>query len=67
MTKLGTHIKISGNGNVFNKKNFWDNGDQSRRSHKPKKEELKDQTVYFSMVVSTEVLLQELIDRVTHE
>jgi hypothetical protein len=25
MTKLGTHIKISGNGNVFNKKKVWDN------------------------------------------
>jgi hypothetical protein len=25
MTKLGTHIKISGNGNTFNKKKVWIN------------------------------------------
>ena len=67
MTKLGTHIKISGNGNVFNKKKVWDNRDQTRKSRKSQKEEFRDPTVYFSMIVSTEVRPQELIDRVTHE
>jgi hypothetical protein len=67
MTKLGTHIKISGNGNAFNKKKVWDNQDQSQKSHKPKKEEFRDPTVYFSMIVLTEVRPQELLDPVTHE
>jgi hypothetical protein len=66
MTKLGTHIKISGNGNAFSKKN-WDNQDQTRKSRKPKKEEFRDPMVYFSMIVSTEVRPQELINRITHE
>jgi hypothetical protein len=67
MTKLGTHIKISSNGNAFSKKKVWDNQDQARKSPKPKKEEFRDPTVYFSMIISTEVRPQELIDRVKHE
>ncbi len=67
MTKLGTHIKISGNGNAFSKKKVWDNQNQARKSHKLKKEEFRDPTVYFSMIVSTEVRPQELTDCVTHE
>ena len=67
MTKLGTHIKISGNGNAFNKKKVWADQNQSRKSRKPKKDEFKDPTVYFSMVVSTAVRPQELLDRITHE
>jgi len=67
MTKLGTHIRISRNGNVFNKKKVWDTQDQARKSRKPKKEEFRDPAVYFSMIVSTEVRPQELIDRVSHE
>ena len=71
MTKLGIHIKVSGNGNVFNKQKVWDyqgqgnNGRSSRKSNK--KEEYKDPTVYFSMVVSSEVEPVEIIERVTHE
>ncbi len=56
--------KIVGNGNVFNKK-IW-NQNQEQKSHKSKKEEFRDPTVYFSMVISTEVNRQELIDLVTH-
>ncbi len=67
MTKLGTHIKILGSGNAFNKKKVWDNQDQSQKSRKPKKEEFRDLTVYFSMIILTEVHPQELLDRVTHE
>jgi hypothetical protein len=67
MTKLGTHIRISGNGNAFNKKKVWDNQDQSRKSRKPRKEEFRDPIVYFSMVISTEVRPQELLNRITHE
>ncbi len=71
MTKLGIHIKVSGNGNVFNKQKVWDNqgqGNNGRSSRKSKKkEEYKDPTVYFSMVVSSEVEPVEIIERVTHE
>ena len=71
MTKLGIHVKVSGNGNVFNKQKVWDkqeqggNGRNNRKANK--KEEYKDPTVYFSMVVSSEVEPREIIDRVTHE
>ena len=71
MTKLGTHVKISGNGNAFNKQKVWDKEEQSnkgrnnQRSHK--KKEYCDPTVYFSMVVSSEVEPKEIIDRVMHE
>jgi hypothetical protein len=42
MTKLGTHIKISGNGNAFNKKQVWSNQVNERKSRKSNKEELLD-------------------------
>jgi hypothetical protein len=32
MTKLGTHIKISGNGNAFNEKKIWSNQANDRKS-----------------------------------
>jgi hypothetical protein len=67
MTKLGTHIKISRNCNAFNKKKIWSNQENGCKSHKSNKEELCDPTVYFSMVVSTKVRPQEIIDRVAHE
>ena len=69
MTKLGSHIKISGNSNAFNKQKVWDkDGDSSHYSRKAsKKEEFKDLTVYFSMVVSSEVDNAEIIERTTHE
>ncbi len=71
MTKLGIHIKVSGNGNAFNKQKIWDNhgqeGNNGRNSRKAsKKEEYKDPTVYFSMVVSSEVAPREIIDCVMH-
>jgi hypothetical protein len=71
MTKLGIHVKISGNGNAFNKQKVWDkkeqgnNGKYNRKSKN--KEEYRDPIVYFSMVVSSEVDPREIIDRVTHE
>ncbi len=69
MTKLGIHIKISGNGNAFNKQKVWDkDGDSGRQSHKAnKKEEFKDPTVYFSMVILSEVEPKEIIECTTHE
>ncbi len=68
MTKLGIHIKISGNGKVFNKKKIWNqNQEQEQKSCKLKEDEFRDPTVHFSMVISAEVSPQELIDRVTHE
>jgi hypothetical protein len=67
MTKLGTHIKISGNGNAFSKKKNWSNRDNDCKSRKSNKEEFCDPTDYFTMVVSTEVMPQEIIDRISHE
>jgi hypothetical protein len=67
MTKLGIHIKISGNGNAFNKKKVWNNQTSDRKSRKVQKDEFRDPVIYFSMVISTEVEPIELIDRVTHE
>ena len=67
MTKLGTHVKISGNGNAFNKKKVWNNQSSDRSSRKSQKEEFRDPVVYFSMVISTQVEPTELIDRLTHE
>ncbi len=67
MTKLGTHVKISGNGNVFNKKKVWNNHSSDRNSRKSQKEEFRDPVVYFSMVISTQAEPSELIDRLTHE
>jgi hypothetical protein len=66
MTKLGTHVKISGNGNAFNKKKIWNNQNNERKSRKNQKEEFHDPVVYFSMVISTEVEPTELIERVMH-
>jgi hypothetical protein len=66
MTKLGTHIKISGNGNTFRKKKIWSNRDNDPKSRKSNKEEFCGPTVYFSMVVSTEVMPQEIIGQVSH-
>jgi len=69
MTKLGEHIKISGNGpNVFNKRKKWDKEDGGRNSRKTnKKEEFQDPTVYFSMFVSSEIPPKDILDRTTHE
>jgi hypothetical protein len=67
MTKLGTHIKISGNGSAFNKKKIWNNQSTERKSRKTQKEEFRDPVVYFSMIISTEVEPSELINRLTHE
>ena len=68
MTKLGEHIRISGNGNVFNKRKVWSTAGDGRKSRKSnKKEEFQDPTVYFSMIVSSDVDPKEIIDRTTHE
>jgi hypothetical protein len=69
MTKLGTHVKILGNDNVFNKQKVWNREVDDTRSKRKanKKEEYKDPTVYFSMIVSSEVTPKEIIDRTTHE
>ena len=69
MTKLSTRIKISGNGNTFKKKKELDKGvrDKRRQTYKNKKEECKDPTIYFSMVVLSEVDPKEIIEHMTHE
>jgi hypothetical protein len=68
MTKLGIHVKISGNGNAFNKQKVWDKKEQSnngRNNRKSKnKEEYRDPI--FSMVVSSKVEPREIINLVTH-
>jgi hypothetical protein len=74
MTKLSTHIKISGRGDAFNKQKVWDKGGEddknsgrkNRKANK-KEDEYRDPTVYFSMVVSSEVDPQEIIERTNHE
>jgi hypothetical protein len=67
MTKLGTHIKIFGNDNVMNDKQAWGNQGNDHKSCKPKKVEFCNPVVWFSMVLSSEVQPQEIIDQVTHE
>ncbi len=53
MTKLGTQSKISGNGNVFNKKKVWGNHGNDGKSRKNEKDEFCNPVVWFSMVVSS--------------
>jgi hypothetical protein len=65
MTKLGIHIKISGNGNVFNMKNIW-NQDQEQKSRRTKKNKCCDPTIYFSMVISTQVKPQGVTHKWAH-
>jgi hypothetical protein len=67
MTTLGIHIKISGNGNVFNRKKVWGNQANDCKNHKSKKEEFRDPVVWFSMVISSVVLPQKIIDRVNQK
>jgi hypothetical protein len=69
MTKLGAHVKISGNGNVFSKQKVWNKEESSNRGTRKsnKKEEFKDPTVYFLMIVSSEVAPKDLIEHTTHE
>ena len=64
MTKLGCHVRISGNGNVFNRQKVWNNEDKPGRK---KKETFKDPTVWFTIVVSSSVPPVEIIQRITHE
>ncbi len=64
MTKLGTHIKNSGNSKVFNKKKVWGDQGNDRKSRKNKKEDFCDPVVWFSMVVSSEVQPQKIIDQI---
>jgi hypothetical protein len=64
MTKLGSHVRISGNRNVFNCQKVWNNKDQSGRK---KKETFKDPTMWFLNVVSASVPPGEVFERITHE
>jgi hypothetical protein len=65
MTKLGIHVKISGGRYTFLKQKIWDN-DKGKKSSK-KKEEYHHPTVYFSLVVSSDVDPKEIIKRCLHE
>ncbi len=69
LTKLGAHIKISGNGNVFNKQKVWNRDalDEHSTRKANKKDEYRDPTVYLTMIVSSEVPPTEVIERTTHE
>jgi hypothetical protein len=73
MTKLSTHIKISGRGNVFSKQKVWDRGEDDKNNGRKnckankKEDEYHDLTVYFSMMVSSEVDPQEIIERTNHK
>ena len=68
MTKLGEHIKISGNGpNVFNKRKVWGKDDGRKSQKANKKEEFQNPVVYFSMFVSSETPPKDIIDCTTHE
>jgi hypothetical protein len=73
MTKLSTHIKISGRGNAYSKQKVWDKGEDDKNNSRKnckankKEDEYRDATVYFSMVVSSGVPPQEIIDCTTHE
>ncbi len=69
MTKLSAHVKILGNGNVFNKQKVWNREEDDTQSKRKanKKEEYKDPMVYFSMIVSLEVPPKDIIDHTTHE
>ncbi len=69
LTKLGAHVKISGNGNVFNKQKVWNREEPNNRSTRKanKKEEFRDPTVYFTMIVSSEIPPTDIIERTTHK
>jgi hypothetical protein len=69
LTKLGAHVKISGNGNVFNKQKVWNQEEPDNWSTRKanKKEEFRDPTVYFTMIVSLETPPTDIIERMTHE
>jgi hypothetical protein len=45
MTKLGTHIKISGNDNVFSKKRVWGDQGNDCKSCKSKKDKFHEPVV----------------------
>jgi hypothetical protein len=47
----------------------WDRGELDNRTTRKsnKREEFKDPTVYFSMIISSEVAPKEIIERTTHE
>ncbi len=69
LTKLGVHVKISGNGNVFKKQKVWNREEPNNWStcKANKKEEFRDPTVYFTMIVSLETPPTDIIEQTTHE
>ncbi len=44
MTKLGIHVKISGNGNTFNKQKVWDKKEQGNNGRNNKSLRIKKST-----------------------
>ncbi len=65
MTKLGIHMKISGGRYTFLKQRI---GDKDKEKTSPKKkEEYRNPTVFFSLVVSSAVDPKEIIERCLHE
>jgi hypothetical protein len=63
--KLGIHVKISGGRYTFLKQRIWDK-DKGKKSSK-KKEEYRNPTVYFSLVVSSAANPKKIIERCLHE
>ncbi len=54
MTKLSLHVKISGKANTFSKQKIWDDCNTGRKSSK-QKEECRNPTVYFLLMMPSEV------------
>ncbi len=68
MTKLRFHNKILGKVNVFNKQWVWDDDPHtSSRKSNSKKEECYNLTVYVSMVTSSKVEPQVIIEWTLHK
>ncbi len=69
MTKLGAHVKISGNGYVFSKQKVWNKKETGNWAtcKANKKEEFKGLMVYFSMIALSEMAPKDIIERTTHE
>ncbi len=72
MTMLGSHVKVSGGGYAFvkqrvHKENKAMRAQQGGRGNNEKEQEYKDPTMYFNLVISSDVDPLEIITRTTYE
>jgi hypothetical protein len=51
MTKLSTHIKISGRGNTFSKQKVWDKGDDDKSNNRKNRKANKKEGMYHDPMV----------------